>query len=408
MSDSAKGPGSGYIFQFEVALLELSRLDKDQKISIEKVDDVAKEDKEGTYLCTIQLKHSIVLGETHFGNTSEDLWKTFGIWINKLKSGALNTDNEFIASTNNTIPNNSIIRLFNKIDFEDLVKKIEEILKHQLSKLTEQQAKGKSGASIKKIIPKIQFALDHKSELETIIKNFKFHEYKEVKEAVLNGLQLANVPSDVQDGYYHQLLGWIIDCSKENWLNGSEAVFSKSDFADRFNLIRDQHPIKQAIFRTKQILKLSHSTDTGHLDRSMLYIRQIEDIDRNNDHKTEIIEKAFMDFVFCEIEMAHLIKTRNVITQTDYEEFQERCIEKWKKVCREHLLHNASSYTEQELNDIAIRIYDQIMDSLNVEFTGAISFDYTNKYVQNGTFLNLSNIPSLGWHPNWKTKYRNS
>lgn len=57
---------------------------------------------------------------------------------------------------------------------------------------------------------------------------------------------------------------------------------------------------------------------------------------------------------------------------------------------------------------MAIRIYDQVMDSLNVEFSGAISFDYTNKYIQNGTFLNLSNIPSLGWHPNWKTKYKNS
>lgn len=408
MSDSAKGPGAGYIFQFEVALLELSKLNKDQKISIEKVDDVAKEDKSGTYLCTIQLKHSIVLGETHFGNTSEDLWKTLGIWINKLKTGILGNDNQFIAITNKTIPGNSIIRSFNKIEFADLVKKVEEILTHQESKLSEQNAKGKSGASIQKIIDRIQFALDHKTELESIIKNFKLDEYKGLKEAVLNRLHLTNVSSDIQDGYYQQLLGWIIDCSKENWLNGSEAVFSRLDFEDRFNLIRDQHPIKQAIFRTKQSLKLSHSTDVGQMDRSMLYIRQIEDIDRNDEHKAEIIEKAVVDFVFCEIEMAHLIKTRNVITQTDYEEFQERCIEKWAAICRRHLLHNVSSYTEQELNDMAIRIFDQVMDSINVEFTGAISFDYANKYIQNGTFLNLSNIPSLGWHPNWKTKYKNS
>lgn len=407
MSDSAKGPGAGYIFQFEVALLELSKLNKDQKISIEKVDDVAKEDKDGTYLCTIQLKHSIVLGETHFGNTSEDLWKTLGIWINKLKTGILGNDNQFIASTNKTIPGNSIIRSFNKIEFADLVTKVEEILTHQESKLSEQKTKGKSGASIQKIIDRIRFSLDHKSELEIIIKNFKLLEYTGVKESVLNNFHLANVSVDVQDSYYQQLLGWIIDCSKENWLNDSEAVFSKSDCDARFNLIRDQHLLKQAIFRTKQSLKLSHSTDVGQMDRSMLYIRQIEDIDRNDEHKEEIIEKAVMDFIFCEIEMAHLIKTKNVITQTDYEEFQGRCLEKWKTICRQHLLHNVSSYTEQELNDMAIRIFDQVMDSINVEFTGAISFDYTNKYIQNGTFLNLSNIPSLGWHPNWKTKYKN-
>jgi len=95
MKDSAKGPVSGYIYQFEIALLELSQLNVNESISIEKVDDIAKEDAKGTFICTIQAKHSISLSGSNFGNTSEDLWKTINIWIEKLNKGILKKENKF-------------------------------------------------------------------------------------------------------------------------------------------------------------------------------------------------------------------------------------------------------------------------------------------------------------------------
>ena len=59
MSDSAKGPGAGYIYQFELALVELAKMSNANVLSIEKMDDLAMQDTKGHYIMTIQAKHSI-------------------------------------------------------------------------------------------------------------------------------------------------------------------------------------------------------------------------------------------------------------------------------------------------------------------------------------------------------------
>ena len=97
---TAKGPSSGYIYQFEVALLVLSNSEKNQSIVIECIDDIAKIDERGAYICTIQAKHSIASTGKSLGNTSEDLWKTLNIWIKNIKEGKLTSESEFIAYTN--------------------------------------------------------------------------------------------------------------------------------------------------------------------------------------------------------------------------------------------------------------------------------------------------------------------
>ena len=80
MSDSAKGPLAGYLFQFEKALLLLAELDKvTDSISIEDVDDIATHADDGTVLMTIQAKHSISSSGTTYEDTSHALWRTIEI-----------------------------------------------------------------------------------------------------------------------------------------------------------------------------------------------------------------------------------------------------------------------------------------------------------------------------------------
>ena len=55
---TAKGPSSGYIYQFEVALLVLSNSEKNQSIVIECIDDIAKIDERGAYICTIPVSYT--------------------------------------------------------------------------------------------------------------------------------------------------------------------------------------------------------------------------------------------------------------------------------------------------------------------------------------------------------------
>jgi len=46
------------------------------------------------------------------------------------------------------------------------------------------------------------------------------------------------------------------------------------------------------------------------------------------------------------------------------------------------------------------------MKELSLQFDEAYSFSDSTRYIQNGTFLKLSDIPEIGWHPEWENRYK--
>lgn len=114
MNDSAKGPAAGYIFQFEKALLMLTKLDKDDFISIENVDDIAVH-KNGSVYITVQAKHRISSSGMTFQDTSYSLWRTLQIWIQKIEKGIFNDETQFVCSTNKIIPKDSLLLFIKSI-----------------------------------------------------------------------------------------------------------------------------------------------------------------------------------------------------------------------------------------------------------------------------------------------------
>ncbi|MDM1093723.1 ABC-three component system protein [Myroides odoratimimus] len=419
MRDSAKGPSSGYIYQFEIGLLELAKLNKGEAVSIEHVDDVAVIDNKGTYMFTIQAKHSITASSSNFGNTSEDLWKTLNLWIAKLESGMLKKENKFIAITNNTIPENAIIRKFSNKRFSEILIMINSIKDEQERKLNEKikkkqenktkniekDSKGENvGSSHKKIISRIKEVLSKETYLQSIVENFEFREKVSVKELFLNKIFISAAEVNVQDNIYHTFLGWIQDKSKEYWLDKKQAIFSKEDFDVKYNSIRDNHSLVNAIFRGKKSIESMEPIDLNFISRDELYVRQIEDIDRYE--KEEIINKAILDFIYKDVEMLYQIKNNPMLTKSDFKDFEDKCEEHWRSIKRKHIRKHIERYTLDELNDLAIDIYDEIMNDLKLYFQDSWGFDDSNKYIQNGTFLSLTNDLKIGWHPDWEKRYK--
>jgi hypothetical protein len=136
------------------------------------------------------------------------------------------------------------------------------------------------------------------------------------------------------------------------------------------------------------------------------YIQQILDIERAEDDKEDIVKEAILNFILSEIEMSHLITKSNTFTKSDYEDFKEQCFNAWKKVKRNNAPLDANKYSETEQNNIAIKVFDEIMDKIKLKLMGDFNFDDSNKYIQNGTFLKLSDEPRIGWIPSWKEKYK--
>lgn len=404
MKDSAKGPSSGYIYQFEIGLLELTNLNQGEAISIEHVDDVAILDAKGTYIFTIQAKHSITTSASNFGNTSEDLWKTLNIWISKLDSGVLKKGNRFKAITNKTIPKNAIIKNFGLKSFNEIILEIERIKKDQEDKLSEKLKLGEKGNSHKKTIDWINNVLSKKTQLQIIVENFEILEITKVKERFLNKVFANTAEQSIKDNIYHTFLGWIQDKSKEYWLDKKEAIFKKEDFDTKFNSIRDNHSLINAIFRGKNLIENENPIDIDSINRDEIYIRQIVDIDRFE--KEDILKKAILDFIYKDIEMVYQIKNSSTLTRTDFEKFEEKCQEYWENIRRKHIRKNISNYSVDDLNELAITIYDEIMIELKLDFQDCWGFNDTNRYIQNGTFLGLTNTLKIGWHPEWDIKYK--
>lgn len=406
MNDSAKGPGAGYIYQFEIALIELSNLKPNESITIEKIDDIGIEDEKGTYTLTIQAKHSITSTSKTFGNTSSDLWKTLNIWVEKLKCGILNENNSFKAISNTKFPDNAIIRNFNSSSFDENIKAIESILLNQENKRDIKIGKGKSAKSIIQSIEWIKNVLGNKAQLKTIFKNFSFEENYKVEDDFYNKIHLSEIGDlDSKRDIYHRFYGWIIQKSKEHWCQSKDALFTKKDFEEKLHLILKTQPIISGIFRNKKYLTEREKIDLN-VNKEDIYIKQLSDINRNREAKEDIIKDAIMDFILCDVEITHNIIHNKLLTKNDFIEFEEKCYNKWKEVRRRHVIKEIEEYSNEELNEIAIKICDEILLEVKLNFQESLPFDYNNKYIQNGTFLNLSNKPIIGWNPDWKNLYK--
>ena len=86
----------------------------------------------------------------------------------------------------------------------------------------------------------------------------------------------------------------------------------------------------------------------------------------------------------------------------------DKCKEDWKFTFNSKLIKELEDYSEDELNDIAIKVYQEVMQNYNTTFKLGYAFNSENKYIKNGSLLRLSNIPEIGWHPKWKEYFLNN
>jgi hypothetical protein len=403
MSDLASGSASGYIYQFEKALLTLSRLQNTNDfVSIESVDDVAAHDEEGSVLMTFQAKHSILTTGTTFEDTSKALWRTLEIWIQKINNATFDDKTIFVCSTNKKLPDDSLLSKIKSEPFSNVIILINNLLTIQKKKLTS----AKKGTHIQKTIDYIDFVLLNQTVFEIIKNNLEIEDEEKAKEKFFTELHLNsdNYTDIIKNSIYEEFYGWISLRARSKWLNSDIANFSKNDFDDKYYQITTNSSIMNAVFRTKKL----HAVIDDHLikkARQEIFVRQLEDIKRNKEAKERIILKAIHDFIYSDVEIKHII-IKGDYTEYDFEVFVEQCKEHWQELYDSKVLKEIDEYNEDDKNSISIEIYDSIMKSIELKFKAGFSFTTESEYVKNGCFLNLSNKPEIGWRPDWKTKYK--
>ena len=403
MSDLASGSASGYIYQFEKALLTLSRLQNNKDfVSIESVDDVAAHDEKGSVLMTFQAKHSILSTGTTFEDTSKALWRTLEIWIQKINNNTFNDKTIFVCSTNKKLSDDSLLSKIKSETFSNVIILINNLSTIQKTKLS----LAKKGTHIQKIVNYIDFVLLNQTVFEIIKNNLQIEDEEKAKEKFIGELHQSsdNYTDTIRDSIYEEFYGWLSLRAKSKWLNSDVAHFSKKEFDDKYYQIKTNPSIMNVVFRTKERL--------GSIDASLIkkarqemFVRQLEGITRNKEAKERIIVKAIHDFIYSDVEIKHII-IKGDYTEYDFEVFVKQCKTHWQELYDIKVLKEIDEYDEEEKNLISIDIYDSIMKSIELKFKEGFGFTTENEYVKNGCFLNLSNKPEIGWRPDWKIKYQ--
>lgn len=406
MTDSAKGSISGYLYQFERAFYLLCNLEEDESyISIEKIDDVAVHSDEELILIVEQDKNSIADSGTTFEDTSKDLWRTIELWIQKIKTKVLNKSTKFQCSTNKKIPDDALVKFMfqNKNSFDLVKDKIQDLREFQKNKLDKYKKKdSKRGKYVKNILTLIDFAIKNETELKIIVSNLFVYDNTNLKKKIISKLRISSYSELQQETIYNNLYGWILNTCMYKWNNNQDAEINKKDFDYQYTLNLNYPSIINAIFRAKRDINIDNADFESKKDE--IFVKQINILKTNDKFKKFFVRNAIEDFLRYEIEHTYLIDKGN-LTKEDFMDFLNVCKEKWKEYFYRLINKELDNYTDEKMNELGIDVFTYIINILQVNFKNDISFNTDNIYIKNGTFLKLSNIPEIGWHPNWENLF---
>lgn len=404
-SDSAKSSVAGFLFQFERALSILTELTSiSHSITIEEVDDIAVEKENGTILIADQAKHSISQSGSTFQDTSYALWRTLELWVEKSQNGIFNKDTKFICSSNKSIPPNSLLYAIAHEDFESVLSKVKNLVKDQKEKLD--GLAPDRGKHIKKILRIIKYVLKEEELFKVVQCNISIDDTLNLKEEILSKLHLDSdhLKFNQKENVYHSLIGWLTDHSLYQWKNNAPASFNKKSFNDKYLSLIKSPSIVNVIFRSQDEITISGKDLIGKDEE--LFVKQLTVLKRKESTKKRLINNAIEDYIRFELEQVYMMKEVGELTKKDFQKFIKTCFMKWQDCYDSIVIDEIGNYTEEEQNQLAVQIYDHLMLKMELDFNEEWKITTQSRYIKNGSFLVLSNIPEIGWHPDWENLFK--
>ena len=376
---SAKHVLRAYLFQFQRALLHLVTSPPNSRIGLEIFDDVVVDD--GDTFTFEQDKYSKDESKKHYGNTSLELWKTLRIWLHLISDEDIDFNKAtFFLVSNRSISDGLAQIICDAISQEDAISCVSQI---------KEQAKSVSESTSKYSESVIQYPDEILIQLIRNINcvdgNDKNYSPQDFTDDIANKLLLPSwVPeSDVVNG----LLGWVVTTCIQYWDNDSPAWISKDDF------VAALHSTIESIRRKKRrelseidLIVHPHEIESK---KEYLFVRQLHAVEANE----ETIFKSIEDFIRCSRERLRLSQEGEVMAE-DWKEFDSRLHRRWSDI------YNREISLSDEMPEIKVGLtifFESIRDKEILAGEETIEL-----YLTSGSFHRMANIPSLGWHPNYK------
>lgn len=389
---------------FVLSLLSKS-IDSTTEVSFELFDDVAIQ-KGQNYIVLCQVKHSVQKSKErktiNLSNRDVDLWKTISTWIKIIDEiDPSERDNylsnvEFHLVTNKTSEKNKFVKALNSFsdrnNFSDFKAKIEDI--------------AKSGRADSEITVAITSFLS-KSYLEKFVKRIVVISKPDcLKNEILSMLHTRTLiaKSKVRQ-VYNSLMTELRDVVKSDIENRKAIVFTGETFADQF----------QAVFEIgRTTINFRHDYDFTDFDgdpQNLLFIQQLDAI-----KELPKLEGKRMDAIvsytkewFQFKNNLHELTDNNILIGDDILKLSDDVKAAWNNYHNSAYRMLDQSSSEDELCKAGCSVVDNMRGEYfnvgNAPLGQMLSHGCIYYYSNTPTHL-ISDLPYIGWHIDWESKFK--
>lgn len=390
----------GFDYQFYYFMYLAVGLRTGEKVGFEVKDDVHIDNPDGTSVL-IQTKHSIgtnAAGEIENLTTLDlDLWKTLSNWVDFIKADANKNDfiakYSFVLATNKNVQNNDFVNCHNDFNKDNDIDKIIDKLKEFKKKTTDKVLKryitnvnllGKK--NLKEFLQKLKI----EAGFDQIIQQIKNRILETVKQEKFVEAVYESLHSNLSDSKYFDIKG------------KKKFEFTQEEFNKRFG------KCYQCAFERDSLPPRNIPVLLPENLEDQVFIKQLIDIgdivsgsEDIRDYTTQML-KFLNDFTYWD--------DYDFLIPATIKSFNEDSITIWK--------NEFKSKYRPILNkiDAGISIKDLEEDSKHL---GWDLIDYIRRqnltipgYLplgipsSNGHYYALSNKLEIGWHYDWKNKYK--
>ena len=366
------------------------------KIGFEVKDDVHIDMQNGTTIL-FQAKHTV---STKADGTPDnlttldvDLWKTLNIWVDMVKaSESILLNHCFYLVTNKGEGNNEFIESHILFKIDNDVDKIINLLKKLKNKTQNKEIKSSVNSilSIGKKKIKLFFSkLYIETSIDDIIDRVKIKIYEHCHQKDLVDAVFESLSSNMNMAKYLD----IKDRKK------FEITFD--DFNNRFG------KCFKVAFEKKPLPKRTYPINLPDNLEEQLFVKQLLDIGEITSGDSQIIEYTTQMLQA----MNHLANwtEKNLILPTEMDAFQKEAILKWSNEFKskyrqiERQINSGKSIEdlEMDIQNLGVQLIDFLRKENLTIAEHTLGIDLSN-----GHYYALSDKPEIGWHYDWKQKYK--
>lgn len=401
---------AAFEYQWNYFVLRLLKENDDAAtVSFELHDDVDTQTEEGITL--YQIKHSVrksSKGETiNLSNRDTDLWKTISIWMEFIEEQPDILENtKFQLITNKAISKNKFVEAIEAFhdthsveDLKSAFVTIKESKRTEKSKI-ESDKSVNNHLNVSQIISDL-LNKDYLKEFCSRISISKTSDIlkEDIKRIMGNrfGLNYNRI-----DWVYNKLMTSLKDDSIVNIINKTPVSYNGSIFTERYQSILD-------IGRKKLNFRFDYSLDNLSGDfRDFLFIKQLISIDDTKDDDLDRIADLTKNWLFFNNNLQEHWNNNDIIHE-DVKRLTEDVYAKWRTYYHSNHRRIISEATCSELCEDGCNTVDSMRQC---EFLladtplGNFLSEGCIYYYSNSATEIIPDLPLIGWHRDWKNKFK--